>query len=106
MNGYGHKGWNSPPFPQHDPFHHAGANNPQEEPRRRTYWRFRWEYVLVPLVLLGFMWFLTGVEGPGFTFEDLARFVGAKDIPAYRDLATLGLILIGITATIATWKKG
>lgn len=87
-----------------NPHHHGPPqqqphSTPQRAPpqkRRRGRDSFRWEYILIPLMLLGIMWILADVDGAAFSFEAVMDGLRVKHRDQYRQLATLGLVAVAI----------
>ena len=53
--------------------------------------KFRKKYLWVPLAIMGFLWFIHGIE-PVFTFEDIMDSLHVQDRRRYIKLAYLGVI--------------
>lgn len=75
------------------------------QPPRRTRREFRWELLLIPLLLLGVMWIFSGVDGAAISFDELIDLVGVRNREQYRQLATLGLIIVGALSILRIARK-
>ena len=65
-------------------------------PTRRPVWRFfRWEWVLVPLVIIAAVWFIGGIV-PSIAWVDITSALGVVHKERYSELAVLCLSLIGV----------
>ena len=91
--------------PMRTPVRQPPAAPPPEPPRRRTCNKFRLGWIAVPLVLLLGMWLLTGAEAPALTFDDVMDFLHVRHRREYRQLATLGLIAVGIVWIMKVLKS-
>lgn len=69
---------------------------PEPQRRRRVRESFRWEYLIIPLFLLGVMWILSGVDGTAFRFGDVMDRLHVRNREQYRQLATMGTIAVAI----------
>jgi len=78
---------------------------PPRPPRRRLRWDFRWEWLLVPVALAFAAWFVSGAQTPAFTFDAVMQVLGVRHSDTYRELTTLGLLLIGFTWIARVWRK-
>lgn len=74
-----------------------------QRPRMRDV--VRREYLLVPIVLVAAVWFISGAETPALRFDEVARFLGARDITAYRELTTLGIVCVGFVWITKIWRR-
>lgn len=80
-----------------------GLTRPQDAPPapiiRRTSRRiFRWEFLLVPLAILGVAWFLQRLPGPTFEWQDIVDWFGLsrRGEKRFTQTALLGLVLIAV----------
>ena len=71
-----------------------------QKPKRR----FRWEIIAVVLVILGYFWFVSGIE-PSFTFKQLMQKIGIRHELRYIRLVCLGVVCIAIILAIKIFKK-
>ena len=72
--------------------------------RRRTRRRcFHWFLVLVPLVILFFMWLAQGIE-PSLHWTQLLDLLGVKNRDRYTRLFTLGCIATAFVAILRILK--
>ncbi len=93
---YGH--YQAPPPNMHTP--------PEAPPTRRRYRdAVRLEYLLVPLLLLGVMWVLSGVDGAAFSFDDVMDGLNVQQRNQYRHIATLGLIVVAAVWIVKVLKS-
>lgn len=72
---------------------------PQRPPRR-----FRWEVLGIIATVLGFLWFVNGIE-PAFKFEDLMRGLGVRHQDRYVRLVVLGLVAVFIVLIYKIYKR-
>jgi len=94
------------PFHQRPQTHQVVPTAPPSSPRRRRGRDvFRWEYLIVPLLLLGVMWMLSGVDGAAFTFDDVMDRMNVRNRDQYRQLATLGLIAVAVVWMVRVSKS-
>ena len=72
-------------------------------PRSRR--RFNWAWVLVPLVVIGAIWLISGVR-VAFSWEDVMCWLGVVDRERYSRLAAIALAIVGIVAIARVFRKG
>ena len=73
-------------------------------PKRRRRYRFRWAWVLVPLTLMFLAWLATGVK-VAVRFDDIMRALSVRNTLRYRQLATMGLLAIGLVAILKVLSR-
>jgi hypothetical protein len=71
-----------------------------QKPKRR----FRWEIIAVILVVVGYFWFVRGIE-PSFTFERLMRYIGIRHELRYIRLVCLGIVCVAIVLAVKIFRK-
>ena len=93
------------------PPHFGYLQNPQQgltppQPKEPRF-RFRWELLLIPLVIFIVLYLMKGAE-TSFSFEDIMNLLNVQDRDRYIRLFTLGCICIAIAAIIRIHnnKKG
>ena len=89
------------------PMQYPNTPNPQMNPQPpqppeppEPEYRFRWAiFVGIPLVILIFLWLLSGIT-PSFQFADIMEYLEVAQQNAYVRLGCLGILLIAITLII------
>ena len=76
------------------------------QPRRRRIRRkFRWAWITVPVVVLGMIYLISGID-LAFSWSDVTRFLGVENEQRYGLLVVLGLIIVGIVAIVRVLRHG
>jgi len=76
----------------------------QQQPQQPRY-HFRWPiYVGVPLVVVAFLWFVSGIE-IAFAFADIMRTLGVVATNRYVLLACLGIACVTILLIVKSLKN-
>ena len=72
--------------------------------RRRIRRRFKWAWITVPVVVLGMIYLISGVD-LAFSWSDVMGLLGVENEKRYTLLAVLGLITVGVVAVVAVLRN-
>ena len=81
----------------------------QKQPKiPKVKYRFRWSIIVVPGVIMGFIWLLNSIE-PSIKFEDVMDMIKVDNTHRYIRLACLGVVgtlIVLIMRILRAEKKG
>ena len=77
---------------------------PQPQAPQRPPGKFRWGLIVIPLVVIAFLWFIGGIE-PSFEFEEAMGYFGIMHQDRYMRLVVLGIGCVVVVLILKVLRK-